>query len=176
MSVTHYQCLQEVKQEIIDYVDLTGVNGTEDLLDANIYIWSAPVLNTHKERYKSSLSEVPAIVIAPSRTVEYIPGSGTNLHSDVKLPVLIQICDREISVDEDDKIHSWLKWSQGIRQHFHEGDLRNQVFNSDGYLNYVEVGHIDILEERLFGVHHQMVQYVPIICHSREPHNTSGIV
>jgi len=169
MGATHYDICVEIRQELIDYVDLTGVNSIEDIKDENLKIWQAPLLNVGKEKWKSSI-ETPGIIISPSRTVRVPQGYGTNATSDIQYPVLLQICDSEISVDEPDRIHTWAKWAQNIRQHFHEGNLRNQISG----VEYVEVLQEDVIDERLFGFHHQMVQYVAIQAWSREAHNTSG--
>lgn len=172
-TVTHFSALEQVISQILTYVDLTGEGTIESIPDRNVMIAQSTSIHAGDEAYMSV--PTPGILVCPGKTTKPL-ATGNNDNSDFGLPIVIQIVDDEQSNFQEDRIKSHLKWAQNIRQHFHHSNLRNQVWDSDGYIDYAELISDDLLDERLFGFHRKMVQYLHILAISREPHSVNGSV
>lgn len=171
MSV-YYDILQQVKSQIISQSLLPAVGDLQAIPDSHVQIWMAPAINVGKEKWQDA--PTPGLLISPSRTINVPPSSGTVGRDDVHYPVLLQITSREVSRDEGDRIAQILQWSENLRKYFNQQNLRLEVYDSDGYVDISFVPKQDILDERLFGVHHMCVSYLPLTFISREPRNSNG--
>lgn len=178
MAVTFFNVLLEVQSQIIQFVDLSGVgsgpNAIEGIKDEHIVIELVPLIHSGKERRNNALT--PGVVIVPGHSIRSDPSSGENNRDDIDLPISIQIVDRELSTGNIDRIHAVLKWEQNIRQHFNNQNLRKEVFDSDGYVDLVYIPSVDIVDERLFGHHHQMVMSINLIAKSRGARSAEGSI
>jgi hypothetical protein len=172
MAVTFYNILHAIRRQIIEHVDLTGVGDVGGIPEDRVLLWIPEILHSGKE--KRQTVPAPGIVISPGRAIQHDPFQGENEQDDVEFPVVIQIVDRESQVFNDNRIHAFLKWEQNVRQHFIYANLRNEVFDSDGYVDLVYLRSSNTLDERLFGYHHQMIMNIHLGVKSRGGRSSEG--
>ncbi len=65
---------------------------------------------------------LPGIIVSPPKRVMVLREFNTK--DTIQYPFLIQICDRDYNRYSRDRMRSWMKWQEQIRQYFSEGNLR----------------------------------------------------
>lgn len=168
----YYDILIAVRDQVISQNLMPSVDGVKAVPEPHIQIWMAPALNVGKEKWQDA--PTPGLLISPSRTVRVPPGAGTTSFDDVHYPVLLQIVDREVTRDSLERIKALLTWSENLRKYFNQQNLRLAVYGSGGTVDIGYISSQDILDERLFGFHHQCLSYIPLTYISREPRDQNG--
>lgn len=172
----YWDILESVRTQLVSgNVDLTGEGDCEDIDSASVVIRNNPVLAGDPWNTDET---TPGILIIPSWKVRsnVAPYIGNIGEDDIRYPFAIQVIDdSEQSRYEEDQLKSWIKWSQKIRQYLLRQNLRNEVFDSDGYVDVV-VEPMQGFDEREFVRHNNTVFAMVFEAISREPRNAAGSV
>lgn len=161
-----YLIVQNIRKIIIERCNLEGLGDTPRIESSSVVI--------RGPQYSGQNEEMPGIVITWGLTADIPASGGDNCTQDVHYVVLIQIIDKQQGKYELSRIRSHIAWAERIRKVFNAQNLRNEVFDSRGYVDLALVENVKMLDERAFKLDSRCVQAIPVKVISREPIIAAG--
>lgn len=173
MSLLFWNILKSCREQARKHIDLRGIGeGVQGIPKDSILIRRPPYRREQREIY--IIDPKPALVFTGARTLKIPPGGGNNCDADYYFPVLAQLIDTCDSSHEDDREKTWWSWQDNLIGYFNQGNLRGEVFSSDGSVTLATAEDVDVFDERQFYIYHECVAVVPIVFKVRKPHDPKG--
>lgn len=169
----YFRILDTFRELIGEFVSLVGEGDLPGIPKHAIVLSRTPMRLKQGEEWGHDL-HTPGIILSPSNTIQVPLESGDNEHDDVLYPVLVQILDSDESRFSEKSIKSQMSWSTGIRQMFHCQNLRHEVFDSAGYVDFAFMTNQDVLDENMWVLHRRCVEALSFKVLSRESRNEQG--
>lgn len=170
-----WEILTECVSQAQSQIDLTGESATVGIL--NEHVMSVVVPYSRDSRSRFAITPRPALVFTAPRSVSSPASAGNNCEDYVFYVVLAQILHTELSLHTSTNTQNILKWEYNVRRYFSMGNLRNEVFDTEGRVTLATIPqNVDVFNEKIFHVFDDCVAAIPIAFKCIEPHDADGRV